>query len=1317
MADRYWVGGTATWDTTTTTNWSTTSGGAGGASAPTSADRAIFDANSNVGTGAFTVTIAAGGAACQILNIGQIGTVPDGVMTLAGSGPLTVTTNINYGSALNVGSNLVVTYSGTITMGAGVVASAIATTLSPAITWPCNIVYNSTGGTLTHTGNFALSGSFTLTAGTVNLQTFTLSCGTFSSSNANTRALTFGVGGNIIITGNNATVFNMATVTGFTYTGTSAVNFTYSGSTGTRTISSSLAEANSLNFNISAGTDTVSVNGGNSINFTGFSGTLANTACTMYGSLTLVSAMTLTAGINTLTFAATSGTKTITTAGETLDFPVTFGTAAGATFTLQDAFTMGSTRTLSLTGGTLNLNNLTLTTGFVSSGSGFTRALTFGTGKIVVIGLSGTVFYMESGTPANFSYTGTPTLEITNASGANRTITFQGTTWTGSNTLSVSVTTGSDIVTMTSPVLNLSFTGFTGTWTGGSAIIYGNLTLGSGMSTTSSASLINFAAGSDTKTITTAGVTINFPIQIGPNTPQSTATWQLQDALTMLSTRKLNIYNGNFDTNSNTVTCGIFDSSIGNAFTRTIATGTSSINITGNNATVLTMYYTGVTYTGSMIFNLTYSGGTGTRTVSTGSGAETTSPNVYITAGTDTVSVTGSIINLDFTGFGAGILTCAATTIYGNLYLSSSMTTTSSTNVMTFASTSGTETLTTNGVTINFPMTFNGVGGTWQLQDALTLLNSRTVTLTNGTLNLNNKSLTAGLVSSSGAATRVLTIGTGTITITGNAGTVWAFSNVTGLTVTGNQIINFTYSGSTGTRSIESGITAGTEANAFSFNFTAGSDILSISTSSKIDNLDFTSFSGTVQNLAITIYGNFILSSTMTITAGNAAFTFAATSGAQQIFSAGITVDRPFTVNGVGGTFQLGENLTLGTANGTLTLTNGTIDLNSKVLSVPIFSSTNSNARTLAFGTGTINLTGSGSIVIWDTTTLTNFTTTGTQTINCTSTAGTVAQSRTISGGSTGATESNVFSFNITAGIDIIVTTSAHSFKNLNFTGFSGTLNNTTRTIYGDLTLSSTMTCATGSNASTFAATSGTKLITTNGITTDFPFTFNGAGGTWQLVGNLTMATVTNTFTITTGTFNTNGYNVTIGLFSSANSNTRALNLGSGTWNILGSGATAWNLGTTTGMTLTPGTATIDMSSASAKTFVGGGLTYPILNQGGAGTLTITGSNTFNTIKNTTQPATVSFTAATTTTVTNFMLSGTSGNLITIGSVTAASHTISVPVGTVTVNFCTISRSTATGGATFRAPTSNGCVDGLNNSGWVFTALGNPVGTMLSFFS
>lgn len=49
MANRYWVGGTGTWDTTSTANWSSASGGAPGASAPNAADVAFFDANSGTG--------------------------------------------------------------------------------------------------------------------------------------------------------------------------------------------------------------------------------------------------------------------------------------------------------------------------------------------------------------------------------------------------------------------------------------------------------------------------------------------------------------------------------------------------------------------------------------------------------------------------------------------------------------------------------------------------------------------------------------------------------------------------------------------------------------------------------------------------------------------------------------------------------------------------------------------------------------------------------------------------------------------------------------------------------------------------------------------------------------------------------------------------------------------------------------------------------------------------------------------------------------------------------------------------------------------
>jgi hypothetical protein len=59
MADRYWVGGTGTWDGSNTANWSTSSGGSGGASVPTSADAVIFNSSS----GGATVTIS-GTVAC-----------------------------------------------------------------------------------------------------------------------------------------------------------------------------------------------------------------------------------------------------------------------------------------------------------------------------------------------------------------------------------------------------------------------------------------------------------------------------------------------------------------------------------------------------------------------------------------------------------------------------------------------------------------------------------------------------------------------------------------------------------------------------------------------------------------------------------------------------------------------------------------------------------------------------------------------------------------------------------------------------------------------------------------------------------------------------------------------------------------------------------------------------------------------------------------------------------------------------------------------------------------------------------------------------
>jgi hypothetical protein len=160
--------------------------------------------------------------------------------------------------------------------------------------------------------------------------------------------------------------------------------------------------------------------------------------------------------------------------------------------------------------------------------------------------------------------------------------------------------------------------------------------------------------------------------------------------------------------------------------------------------------------------------------------------------------------------------------------------------------------------------------------------------------------------------------------------------------------------------------------------------------------------------------------------------------------------------------------------------------------------------------------------------------------------------------------------------------------------------------------------------------------------------------------------------------------------------------MGSGTWTILDATTTAWNTPAAASHTLTPGTSTILMTAATAKTFVGGGRTFYNLTQGGAGDLTITGANTFNDITNTVQPCSILFTAGTTTTVSNFNLAGTAGNLVTIGSATAASHTLSRASGTTRVSYCTISYSTATGGATWEAKPHNGNLDGSNNTGWTF---------------
>jgi hypothetical protein len=545
-------------------------------------------------------------------------------------------------------------------------------------------------------------------------------------------------------------------------------------------------------------------------------------------------------------------------------------------------------------------------------------------------------------------------------------------------------------------------------------------------------------------------------------------------------------------------------------------------------------------------------------------------------------------------------------------------------------------------------------------------------------------------------------------------------------------------------------------------------------------NVDFTGYSGTWldRTNAYTIYGSLTISTGMNSgSAGSTGIlTFGGTSGTQ-VFTSNTSTVRdiyfPITINGVGGTVQLADSLrivnnlilTNGTfdannvgiaitgsgtfsmttgsvfvkgvtttstftlaftqTSGTLTqignntfraftLTSGTLDLGSYKLTCETFASSNANVRTIAFGTGNITCTLSGTA--WTTATTTNLTVTGTSNVNITY-SGNLGVS--VLPGIL--TESNTISFNFTAGTyDLtFLGTVNYSAKNVDFTGFAGTwLATSTGVIYGNLTLSTGMTLTASNSAMTFGATSGTQVITSNAKTMNFPITINGIGGAVQLADALLMGT-TRTLTHTNGTLDLNGKTLTVGTAYTTATGTKNLTFNAGTLVCPAAATTAFNNAVPTGFTTTAGTSTgkISMTAATAKTFVGGDSTYNcILSNDGAGALTISGSNTFTTIANGVQPTAFTFTAATTQAVTNWTVSGTAGNLVTIISNTAGVPALlSKASGTVSSNYLSLKDSTALGGAAWYAGANSTNVSG--NLGWIFSnAPSNAAGSFFFMF-
>jgi hypothetical protein len=453
----------------------------------------------------------------------------------------------------------------------------------------------------------------------------------------------------------------------------------------------------------------------------------------------------------------------------------------------------------------------------------------------------------------------------------------------------------------------------------------------------------------------------------------------------------------------------------------------------------------------------------------------------------------------------------------------------------------------------------------------------------------------------------------------------------------------------------------------------------------------------------VNVYGSLILSSSLTLSGATTFYLMARS--ASSLTAAGVTITQSITISGTA-TYTLGNILTVTGPTGVTMGANGG-SLNLSTYSLTAFSFTQSGG-TFTYNTqNTVTLTGYGTILS---------STAGTQTGT-----GTLLFSLNYSGSNTStvnyvATESTAPDLNVTTGTYPL--TISGSYRNMNFTGYAAATNGT-HTIYGDLTISTGMTITSGNK--TFAATSGTKTITTNGVAFNGNVTFNGAGGTFNPVGALNLgAATTRLLTLTAGAVNLAGYAVTAGLFSSSGTGTRSIDFAGSSMTLNGSGTTAFNTGTPTNLTVSnTGTTigSISMTSATAKTFAGGGATFPVtLNQGGTGALTLTGANTFYKITNSTQPTSILFTPSTTTTLTNgFLVNGTAGNLVTIGTVgNTGTFTLSLAVGVGYGNYLSLSRSTATGGAFWYAGANS--TNGGNNTGWVFsTYIPNQSGFLVFF--
>jgi hypothetical protein len=1363
MANRYWRGGTGTWNSTNTANWSTTDGGAGGASVPTSADNVYFTGNSGAGTCTTSGTVNCGAlyfASHSLTNY---------TGTFAGSSA------VNVNGDFGISPSMTWTHSGIIGIGGsgGRIVYPNGKTISSTLS------RNMTSGTLTMAGAFTTTNLFrgiSGTAGDWDLGTFTHTAGRFDFSQYGSgNTLKFGTGAKLVAS-NSGNLTVLTTASGFLFLTTGTPNFELltppAGITNTFQVFARTDVANNFNVTIiPSGTGTVTFgtnatnNGPRTVTINA-GGAYTLQSCFATDSITFNSGFTGTAGTGVAGgsflcgWPVAAGGCTITMNG--IHWAGTFG-YSGSTANTNPIILNGnlSCESFYCNNFTYNLNGYGLiakpvstivTQAAITVDAIVNTILNFGSSsgylQVEPTANSQYFLYFNGNNVSRFTMNNRQELRLkaTNFSTLSDVAITAG-AMPAAKRFNIRILTGT--VTVPSGTNTVNFSNSTAATPGayindliienvsiylvGTVTMSGNLTGPASVTNNPIVAMGNiyFDSGA-TQTITSGAMQWRTPLRMDvANTILSLGdNFNAYDFGTSASGNvALYMGRGLLQLNSYTFKCqeinfGSFVDQAGSG----ISFGTGKLRffrqgggacISGSPPATISLG----TWSGSRMVELEVPS-TG-QTINLPDVLNQLELNVTIVAGSTGGSVAiGGCTDLIVNASPGNTVGTFVTYVGRNLTLNADLYT--STNMFFqgggYRGASVDGTWISNGYAINVTSTavlyFNKVSNTITLGSAATI--NGPASLIWGTLALSSYSLTVSgtfATGTSGTDLKVLNFGTGSITLNGS-GTYTAlnldatgYGTATTLSGTSRQIY-VTTPGSGATKTLTVDFASATKALDFeTISVGSGGTVAFGNSSTGVRNLTIAGGTYTLnKNNALTIYGDLNVNGNITGYGGSST-TFSGTSGTQIVNTNGFTFGRSaetITFNSTGASFQLNGNSVFASAT---VHAGGTLNLNNFRLTVLSFNGSNSAVRTINFQTsGAIRLTGSGTV--WNTSTNTNLTVSGTNRF----VEPNLNAAQTVSFGTP--TEANTFDVSVpsTASNFTLTFIAGNNVRSVTFANVAYTVANITLNIYGDLSiLGTTPTFTSGSNIWTFAATSGSKTITTNGELIEFPFTINSPGATYSLGSALS---TTQTLTLTAGTFNANNYNVSANTFSSSNSNVRSLTMGNGNWTLASSTST-WNVATGTNMTLTRGTGEIIMPATGGGSFAGGGQTYPKIRFRGVGTYTFSGTNTrfADLIRD---PAvvtsfTLSFTSAETFLFDDFTIKGVSAVVqLNITANSTTQHILSKSSGIVNSDFLNITRSNATGGAGWYAGANS--TNGGNNTGWIFTAAPSNSGNMFMLF-